>query len=142
MTRGSTAPSVMASAIKSGGKQMPSITVASGETLRLNKPLSPSDTVTIEPGGLLIANRLSFITSAGDIVVVNPPGGIGVPPASGPTAGALEIKHVAPLVHTDLSFASLVLDFADGTSTTLPTFGTSPLGNIHPVQVSGSGDFF
>ena len=111
-----------------------SITVGAGETFRLNEPLSPSDTVTIEPGGLLIANRLSFIASAGDIVVQN---ALGSEPA-----GALEVKHVAPVDHTEFSFNALVLDFADGTSTTLHTLGTSDVGNLHPFQVSGSGAFF
>jgi hypothetical protein len=113
---------------------MSNITVASGETFRLHDQLSPSDTVTIQPGGLLIADRLSFIAPAGDIIVQNASG-------SEP-AGTLEIQHVAPVVRADFSFNHLTLNFADGTSTRLNTLGTSDAGNLHPFQVSGSGAFF
>ena len=109
------------------------ITVNSGETYRLKAPLSPSDTVTLQPGSLLVAERLSFIAPAADIILENASG-------SEPAA-ALEIKHVDPVVHTEFMFNQLVLDFANGTTATLNTLGTSDAGNIHPFQTNG-GTFF
>ncbi len=111
-----------------------SITVSSGETYRLNKPqLSPSDTVTLQPDSLLIANRLSFIASAGDIILESASGG--------ERAAVLEIKHMDPVVHTEFMFDRLVLDFANGTTATLNTLGTADDGSIHPYQ-SSNGTFF
>jgi hypothetical protein len=110
-----------------------SITVTSGETYHLKSHLSSSDTVTLQPDSLLIANKLSFIASAGDIILDS---------ASGSErAAALEIKHVAPVVHTLFMYNELVLEFANGKSTTLNTYGTPDDGSIHPYQTS-SGTFF
>ena len=111
-----------------------SIDVSSGETYRLKTPLTSSDTVTLQPGSLLIANQLSFITPASDILL---------DPASGSEPpGALEIKHVAPVLNTDFySSGLLVLNFADGTTTQLNTYGTFNDGSVHPFQTP-SGAFF
>jgi hypothetical protein len=48
---------------------MMSITVSSGETYRLHEQLSSSDTVTLQPDSLLIANKLSFIAPAENITL-------------------------------------------------------------------------
>jgi hypothetical protein len=111
-----------------------SITVSSGETYRLNRPqLSASDTVPLQPGSLLIANRLSFIAPAGDIILESASGG--------ERAAVLEIKHVDPVIHTEFMFDRLVLDFANGSTATLNTLGTADNGSIHPYQ-SNNGTFF
>ena len=110
-----------------------SITVSSGETFRLHTPLSSSATVTLQPDSLLIADRPSFIQSVGDIIVASA--------TSREPAAALEIKHVAPVVRADFSFGSLVLNYANGESTTLHTAGTSAAGDLHPFQTNG-GTFY
>src|SRR4051794_9954056 len=50
---------------------MSNITVNSGETYRLKAPLSSSDTVTLQPGSLLVADKLSFIRRIGPLARCN-----------------------------------------------------------------------
>lgn len=112
---------------------MSNLTVANGETLRLHKALTSADTITVEAGGRLIADRLTFIEPAADIVVQTSTAGRALP------SGELIVEHMPPVVRADYSSQSLVLHFASGDAATLHTQGTSVFADLHPEQVVRAG---
>ena len=117
--------------ISGGGTHNVTVTIPSGETLTVDAQLANTSTITVTPGAVLIADKLSFILPAKTITLQ----------ATDPnTGGELEIKQLPPITHADFFANHLTLTFASGSQATLNT-APSPLGLYHASQTP-QGDFF